>query len=76
MNRKWKIALFSTVGVLSLSLSMFTFFYFSLLHHYKGKEVVNEWHETDVFDINKVKTLLDSEMIEVIDEFYSTYTNK
>lgn len=26
--------------------------------------------------INKVKTLLDSEMIEVIDEFYSTYTNK
>ena len=57
MKRKWKIALFSTVGVLSLSLSMFTFFYFSLLHHYKGKEVVNEWHKTDVFDINKVKTL-------------------
>ena len=57
MKRKWKIVLFSAVAVLAVSLSILTFLYFSLLHHYKGKTVVDEWHDTDVFDINKITTL-------------------
>ena len=45
----------SIVGVLAIG--TFSFFYFSFLHHYKGKDVTYNWSEEDEFDFSKIKTI-------------------
>lgn len=57
MKKKHKILLGVGIPVLSLVLMGGSWAYLNLLHHYKGKEVINEWHPTDVFDIKKIKTV-------------------
>ena len=57
MKKKFKVLIIVGSCVFTLALSAFGVAYFTLLHHYKGKKVVNEWHETDTFDINKIKTV-------------------
>ena len=57
MKKRNKILIISGACITALALSAFGAVYFTLLHHYKGKKVVDEWSETDIFDINKVQTL-------------------
>ena len=40
-----------------VSLTAGSLVYFTFFHRYKGKKIVDEWHETDKFDINKITTL-------------------
>ena len=56
MKKKTVIIIASSV-VASLALGSFATIYFLFLHHYKGKEVVNDWSSTDQFDINTIPTL-------------------
>ncbi len=57
MKRKFKVLIIVGSCIFTLALASFGVAYFTLLHHYKGKKVVNDWNETDVFNINEVKTL-------------------
>lgn len=49
------IVIFSIVAFLALA--SFLTIYFLFLHHYKGKSVVDEWHETDTFSIAQIATI-------------------
>lgn len=40
-----------------LVLSVFLTIYFLFIHHYKGTEIIDEWHETDQFKIENISTL-------------------
>ena len=56
MKRKNKIILIASLaGVVTLSLGVFSFVYFSYLHHYKGKNVTYEWHKEDDFTDSRIK---------------------
>lgn len=57
MKKKFKILLGIGIPVLALVISGGLWAYFNLLHHYKGKEVVDNWNESDTFDIQKITTL-------------------
>lgn len=57
MKKKYKILIGVGAPLLALILSGGLWAYFNLLHHYKGKEVINEWHQTDIFDIKSIKTV-------------------
>ena len=57
MKKRFKVLLGVGVPLLSIVISGGLWAYFNLLHRYKGKKVVDNWNESDKFDINKVKTL-------------------
>ena len=57
MKKATKIIIAISSGVLAVSIAAFFGIYFTYLHRYKGKEVVDEWHENDIFDINTIQTL-------------------
>lgn len=56
MKKKSKFTLIIALSsVFALCLGVFGFVYFSYLHHYKGKNVVYEWHKEDAFDDSRIK---------------------
>ena len=56
MKKKSKFTLIIALSsVFALCLGAFGFVYFSYLHHYKGKNVVYEWHKEDAFDDSRIK---------------------
>lgn len=57
MRIKKTVIIVTCSVVFSLALGSFGAIYFLFLHHYKGKEVVNNWSPTDQFDINKIPVL-------------------
>ena len=58
MTKRKKITLIVVLtSVTTLCLGAFLGVYFTFLHHYKGKTVVNNWSETDTFNIKKIKTV-------------------
>lgn len=56
--KKKKIIIVVCSVVAALALGSFGAVYFMFLHHYKGKEVVNNWSASDQFDINNIPTLV------------------
>ena len=53
-----KNILFIIVSVMSfLIVSTAVSAYFLFIHHYKGNQIINEWHETDEFKIENIKTV-------------------
>ena len=57
MKKKFKLLLVIGVPLVSIVVTGGLWAYFNLLHRYKGKKVVDNWSESDTFDINKVTTL-------------------
>ena len=57
MKKVFNILISITASILTIGLVLGFPAYFLLLHHYKGRKVVNEWHSTDTFDIDKIPTL-------------------
>lgn len=54
-TKKAIIIIFSIL--LSIVLAGFLCVYFLFIHHYHGKVIINEWHSTDAFEINSIKTV-------------------
>ena len=44
--------------------------YFLFVHHYKGKNVVNEWSVADEFNITEIKTLQKQKGRELLSQHY------
>lgn len=58
MKNKKKFLKFIIIGtVSSIVVASGLSVYFLVYHHYKGTEIIDEWHDSDVFDINKIKTV-------------------
>ena len=57
MKKVFNILIPITASILTIGLVLGLPAYFLLLHHYKGRKVVNDWHSTDTFDIEKIPTL-------------------
>ena len=56
MKKKNRLTLIIVLSsVFALCLGAFGFIYFSYLHHYKGKNVVYEWHKEDAFNDSRIK---------------------
>ena len=56
--KKWKKALIIISSVvLSISITVGLTAYFLLLHHYKGKTIINNWDKDDVFNIEDIKVV-------------------
>lgn len=43
--------------LVAIALAVFLTVYFLFLHHYKGSEIVDEWHKTDEFSISQIATV-------------------
>ena len=55
---KVKVIIFRVIAVLLIIVSLVLCnVYFLFLHHYKGKNVVYNWEQSDEFDINTIKTI-------------------
>ena len=50
---------FAVIGIFLASLIVMSLIgaYFLFLHHYKGRNIVNEWHDTDKFNIENISTV-------------------
>lgn len=57
MRKKKLIITVSLASVFFVSLASFGYVYFSFLHRYKGKDIVNNWSKDDSFDISKIATV-------------------
>lgn len=57
MKKKFRVLISVGSCIFALALMGFGATYFTFLHRYKGKVIVNNWNESDTFDINEIKTL-------------------
>lgn len=52
-----KVFIITGICLASLVVMALITAYFLFLHHYKGREIVDEWHETDEFNIENIATV-------------------
>lgn len=57
MKKRQKVVTIISSSFLVVGLAFFSAAYFTLLHRYKGSDVINEWSKNDQFDISKIKTV-------------------
>ena len=57
LGRTAKVLIVVFSVLVAFALAAFLTIYFMFLHHYKGKNVVNEWNKTDSFSISQIATV-------------------